>query len=211
MALEPVADHRPEAIANLKAQFRGKAAFGAFVGALVAPLNEIETTLFAMLAQRVDIDAAEGVQLDQLGAMLGVLRNGGSDAAYRLRIRAEIAVLSSRGTGDDIINATEDLVAGWGVKLVEPSFAPAEFEATLRRDSDGALLPLQGISEADADLIAQYIQRARAAGVYFVFRYTIPNAGSEPFFRFDGSGGVGGFDTTYKFLVGTRSASSTTE
>lgn len=168
-------DHVAAALALLLAQFRGKPGIEALLGGLVTPMTAIEADAFDLMAGRIGIDVAEGVQLDLIGELLKVARpTGMSDVDFRGVLQKEIQLHASNGTTDDIIAVALDVVSGWGVATIEASDARAEFEAQARRSSDGAVMPYDAITggpgwtEEEFNAVWGYLNRARAAGVYFV-------------------------------------------
>lgn len=216
MPLIKVVDHREQAVALLLEQFKGKPAIEDLVRSLVTPANLIETTAFEMLRKRIAIDQSEGVQLDLIGELLGQPRNGLVDVAYRVRLHAEVAIHASNGTGDDLINASTNVVANFNVFLSEYPAAAAEFEAYARRISDGEIMPFdagnaQMWSAPDFDAMFRVINRARSGAVYFVLLARDDQnkiTGNSPF-AFDGKGSAT-FDVDYSFQIRSRGAEPTT-
>lgn len=71
------------------------------LAALVGPAVTLETALQQLLTQR-GLDTAIGVQLDQIGTIVGRKRAGEVDDVYRRYLRAQVAVNRSRGTMADV-------------------------------------------------------------------------------------------------------------
>lgn len=95
-------NHLAAALARLPQQFRGKTKIEALLTALVTPCSAIEDALWQLLVER-GVESAIGVQLDQLGVVVGQERGGLSDADYRRYIRARVAANRSRGNFEDLI------------------------------------------------------------------------------------------------------------
>jgi hypothetical protein len=115
-------------------------------------IQELENAIWDVIVARLP-DYAEGVQLDVLGRIVGALRNGRGDAAYRARIRAQIAINSSFGRAVDIISI---------LRLIDS--APFHYRqgGTASFSIDYATPPSNtGIAEE----IPAIIKAARAAGV----------------------------------------------
>jgi hypothetical protein len=199
------ADHAAEAVTLLLQQLRGKPAAEALITALTASFDDIETDLIAML-DRLDLAEAEGEQLDGLGDLVNLARGPDVDDDFRTRIEQEIALQRSDGTGDEIILASfvGFGVAGAFVHIEEPENAAAEFEVYERTPDTGTLL--EGIfADAFADRIFSLVNRARAAGVYFVFlRGDLDTTASTTGFSFDTTGVA--FDGGSAFRIVTRGA-----
>lgn len=84
-------------------QFREKFIYQAILKVLCLEVQDLEDTMWNMYYNRT-LNTAEGVQLDNLGAMLGVQRKVDmSDYAYRMQLRYTIATRRSDGTGNTIL------------------------------------------------------------------------------------------------------------
>ena len=109
-------DHVALGLSRVAAQYQNSTDFLAYLTAILTLDNELES-VFQQVAQQVDIDLAEGVNLDTIGAIVGISRvlPGGpsnplppeqsvlSDAQYRLLLRAKIVKNHSRGMNEDLI------------------------------------------------------------------------------------------------------------
>ncbi len=74
-----------------------------FVRAFAEEVQELEDAIWFVLYGRM-LDYAEGAQLDVLGRIVGQLRSGLSDDAYRVHITARIRINRSIGTPADVID-----------------------------------------------------------------------------------------------------------
>lgn len=143
-------------------------------------LNDAATELL----QAVTIENATGVQLDGLGQIIGVERNGLDDEPYRSLLRAYIAINSSGGTIEQLLTiarlATNTTIEDAAIELVEGSIAEFYIECT------------ELLSAGVGDVFVDAVIQGKAAGVYAVAKYIE----TEPVFAFDGDGGSkfdGGF------------------
>lgn len=120
-----ITDHQQQAINRLVSQYRGKGTVEGTVSSLVAPIQDIEYALAGMNTLRT-LDGSVGVQLDLLGAIVGLARAGGqSDDSYRQDIKARIQTNSSQGEVAAII-ATFLLLTGVSQVLLDELY-PAAF------------------------------------------------------------------------------------
>lgn len=117
-------DHVALGLSRVALQYQNSVDFLAYLTAILALDNELEN-VFQQVAQQVDIDVAEGVNLDTIGAIVGISRvlPGGpnnplppeqsvlSDAQYRLLLRAKIVKNHSHGTNEDLIKGLSYLFA----------------------------------------------------------------------------------------------------
>ncbi|MBI4815170.1 MAG: hypothetical protein HY791_02855 [Deltaproteobacteria bacterium] len=70
-------------------------------------INSMNDTIAAR-----DLATAGGAQLDALEVEYRLPRNGASDATYRVRLQAAAQIVSSRGTGDELLDILTTLDAG---------------------------------------------------------------------------------------------------
>lgn len=118
--------------------------------AFLAESNTLEE-LFQQLMDERSLETATGVQLDQVGWLVGEDRKNRSDSAYRLGIKVRIAVNTSSGTVNDIIQVIQ-LLYGSGVDVIITRTAPATISLFL------------GIEQPTTDL-KPLLQQTIAAGV----------------------------------------------
>jgi len=180
-----VDDHGDEAVERLLSQFHGKGAIEDLVRALVNPLNQTETDLFAILAQST-IEDSVGDQLDGIGSTVGLTRGGRSDADYRAALLIEIELHGCDGTRDALFS-----ICDGDVTFAEYDGADAEFRAFA-----GA------ITDARADELFRLLNLGRPTGVNFTFEWT---QGVGVPFAFDGVGGAK-FDGGFTFTIAARGA-----
>jgi hypothetical protein len=102
-------DHAGDAASRLLAQFDDAETLHAFVRLLVRPLQELEQAAFQLL-DAFDLEDAAGAQLDMLGGIVGMLRDGRSDIAYRAYIRAKILANVSDGAVETILKIARTLL-----------------------------------------------------------------------------------------------------
>lgn len=161
MAITQITDHVSRARARLKEQFKDKTNYIAFLDCLTAPAQDIENALWELLVER-SIDAAEGVQLDNIGTIVGQLRNGDSDADYRPKLRARIAANTSNGTMFDLIKVAKLVVNDSAVSVVlEPQYPAA------------IVVNIENVAlEADlAAILVDFLKDTKAAGVRLLLEY----------------------------------------
>jgi hypothetical protein len=172
--------------------------------------------------------ACRVVQLDGLGAIVGIDRMGLDDDTYRVRIKARVLINISEGEPEIVMSIYRMLTGGTTSQIFE------SFPATVELFSDGVIPPGQ------EDLFASLVQSALAAGVRlgamgyydsenpFSFAGDVSPAGNGfgsiydanaggrfaglywfgPLFGYDGTTpGIGGFGTVYNPAIGGRFAS----
>lgn len=181
MSLTEKTTHGNEAVALLTQQFKDKRLIRKLLRSWIKPLQEIERVAFDILNAR-DIDQAEGVQLDLLGALVGAARGSMDDAKYRARIKVQILVNRSQGTVPELLTIVQRTLPDAAVvytQLAGAAFTIQTFGVT---------------DEETASVLADVIADAKAAGVgslLTVDQFETPFAMDGP----DDEGG--GFDVGY--------------
>jgi len=101
-------DYAAFAVPRLTGQFGNSPKLKALMAAIVGPLTTLETEADALVADRW-IDTAVGKQLDGCGHIVGELRQGRDDDAYRTAIKFRVFVNISKGTPTDLIRGLKFL------------------------------------------------------------------------------------------------------
>lgn len=107
-------------LARLLSQFGSSPLLRALICSLADPADLLAQALTDVQTYR-SLDTAIGVQLDALGDLIGLLRNGDVDADYRRFLRAKVAANASHGHADELIEILE---------LLDNGFAPSEITLT---------------------------------------------------------------------------------
>lgn len=150
MTLEHIPNHKEAGLALLITQYQDKPRLAALLGAFLDEAQLLEDATWEVILGRL-IDDAVGAQLVTLGRLVGQEPIGADDDEFRLYIKARIAVNSSDGTGDDVMNVAALLLEGspWTYEELYPASIIIE------------ALELPGY----AATIAHLLKLARAAGV----------------------------------------------
>ena len=101
----PIKDHAKQGLAKLLEQFKNKAVLAAWLKSYLNRIQEFEDACNEVINIR-GIEASEGVNLDNLGKIVGKARLGLSDEMYRFALRAQIRINRSSGTPEDLIEVT---------------------------------------------------------------------------------------------------------
>ena len=96
MALAHITDFVARTGARVLSQYRRLPKFMGLVDGISGQVQAAEDALWDIVAQ-LSVDTAEGVWLDQLGAIVGEARVGENDSVYRDLIRARIYANRSHG------------------------------------------------------------------------------------------------------------------
>ncbi len=95
-----------EGLARMLDQFDGSVDLRKLASVFLDQAQTLEDAAFPLLGER-GLDNATGDRLDRIGALVGETRSGRSDTDYRLALQAEIAVLASRGTAEDLLTIVQ--------------------------------------------------------------------------------------------------------
>lgn len=98
-----------DALARATSQFQASPKVLALLTAIVGPLDDSIASMQSLKTERW-IDTAIGKQLDGCGAIVGEMRQGRDDDAYRAAIRFRVFVNVSQGTPDALIKGLQYLV-----------------------------------------------------------------------------------------------------
>jgi len=187
-----IVNHIDQALDRLITQYKDRDGIRALVSAFCAPIQTLEDAIIDMNISRT-IDGSVGVQLDGLGAIVGIERLGLEDFDYRIRIKAKVLINISEGEPEIIIAAFNLLTESTVTILQE------YYPGGVGLSSDG-VIPLNQI-----DIVAELIEKALSAGVRLdSMAYFDP---VNPF-SFDGTlnPAGGGFGSLYDAGVGGKFA-----
>jgi|GEM_PF-1593142 len=121
-----ISTHAAGAKARLLYQYRGRPNIEALITSLSGDrAQQLEDSLFTLYT-RLDIDLSEGVQLDNIGELVGQTRGGQSDAVYRLFLKAKAGKNVSEGDINQVLSVWKLITGGTAVQLIENY--PAEVE-----------------------------------------------------------------------------------
>lgn len=162
-AVTPITTHATDALARLLQQFKSKPKIAALLNAINEQVQQYEDDV-GPLSDVLDIDAMGGVNLDNLGNIVGQDREGRSDADYRIAIREKIAENASSGTADQLIAIFETLTGSATIIYTE------EYPAGFCLYGDGTY----------PDSLFDAIEAAKPGGVYFGLADTMLWEDSDP-------------------------------
>jgi len=113
-----ILDYCERAKSRLIEQFETKPNIGNYLCALIESLQELEFVFGDLLTLRT-LDESTGVQLDGLGDIVGIERQGLGDDGYRTIIRFQIGINFSNGEPETLIALTQFITEGTFVKYTE--------------------------------------------------------------------------------------------
>jgi hypothetical protein len=176
MLATQITNYLSDALSKLLQQYKGRPRLQ---GLLTAYMNEVQTLENALypIDRLRQLAYAYGAQLDGLGEIIGIPRNGLSDSTYILFLYGKIAENFSDGTIPAIINVINYVFQAQVVIMQE--VYPAGISVQV------AGTPL---SPSLFALAVGLVQAAMGAGIQLVF---IGGSATVNIFRFDGPGVIG--------------------
>ena len=176
---EQITTHIEDAKARLLFQYKGKTNIEALLDSLGGQqIQDLENILFD-IGTRLNIDNSIGVQLNNIGIIVGQPRNGQDDATYRLFLKAKSGRNVSEGDIERVLSIWKIITGGTVVQVIE------NFPAEIELFSD---IPVPDALASDAfDLMQDVV----GAGV----RVISSVIGSDTPFGFEGRVGALGFDS----------------
>ncbi len=179
--INQITDHAAQAKARLLFQYQGKANIEALLDSLGGQqIQDLENILFD-INTRLDIDNSVGVQLNNIGLIVGQPRNGQDDITYRLFLKAKSGVNVSEGDVERVLSVWKIITGGTVIQVIDV------YPAGVELSSD---VPVPDALASDAFALMQDVV---SAGV----RVTSSIISPEDAFGFDGSVGTLGFDDLF--------------
>jgi hypothetical protein len=159
----PKLDYGAEGLERMLDQFDGSVNLRLLAQSYLERAQDFEIAADPLL-RRMNIEAMVGDRLDGLGQIVDVLRSGRTDTEYRLRIRAELAVLTSQGS-------TEELIAV--ARLLLGLASPPPLEIVEYYPKTVYMRPVDTeIEEADALVAGPMFRRTVSAATEMLFVYS---------------------------------------
>ncbi len=191
-----VTTHTADAQARLITQYQGSENMEAIVSAFGEQIQNAEDTLYDVLVQSA-IDDAIGLQLDDIGDIVGQKRQGMEDAEYRTFVRARIKANRSSGRPEELIEILYLILSGQPVPPSDPIMYRELYPASIEMESSE-------VTSSATIIWRDFLNRAKPAGVRLGFIYT--EAAAADAFTFSDQGGgttTGeGYGDTVAGLVG---------
>lgn len=158
--------HNEEGLALFIDRYKGKPRMAALLTIFMNQVQDLEDALFELITERT-VDAAIGVQLDILGAIVGQPdRAGLSDDDYRTIIKARIKVNRSDGHADQMIEILRLIASATDaetpIQIIFIDLPPAGFTLQIITD----------LGTIDPAITFNLLDDARGAGIDFQFIYT---------------------------------------
>jgi hypothetical protein len=158
-----ITTHIKDALSRLLFQYKNAINFQNLITATEGEqIQDLEDSIFSLIG-RLDIDNQSGIQLDNIGDIVGQDRQGLTDEEYKIFLKAKAAVNVSEGDAERLISVWKLLMGANIVELRE--VFPAEVD--LYTDTS--------IGDPDLESLAfQLIQDVAAGGVKVGFAAVFP-------------------------------------
>lgn len=150
--MDRITNHSEQAVERLISQYRQNLDFIGILSAFCAQIQELENGIFTLYS-RLDLSSVTGIQLDNLGTIIGVRRQGFNDEIYRTMLWAKLFSNISNGTPNEIINIFKVLTKSTNIDFIE--IYPATIQIQGNANIDQSIEPY----------INPILQKALGAGV----------------------------------------------
>jgi len=168
----PKMDYTEEGLDRLLDQFDGSVNLRLLAASYLQQAQDLEDAAWPILAER-GLANMTGDRLDGLGDNIGLKRSGRDDDDYRIAITAELMVLRSNGTADELIAILTVLF------LIHPTSIDIEFLELFPKTVYFRLvnLPMIFLPAGTADRVADTLRRAVSAAteLLYVFSMRVDN------------------------------------
>ena len=122
-----ITTHVKDGLSVLAHQYKDKPQVIAKLSGLYGMIQAVENAAFTLYTDR-SVDTAVGVQLDDLGKIVGERRQGAADPEYRLRVKGRIVCNRSNGTVENVISVFRALLStSTGYSFIIADVYPAGF------------------------------------------------------------------------------------
>lgn len=122
MNAQHVTTHVADAQARFLEQYQGRPKAAALLAAFTQSVQKIEDALFGIEAGTA-LDTAQGAQLDLIGAIVGLARNGLEDGQYLALLRGAIAQNNGDATTESLLTVMRGLFQTSSLFLKQPNGA----------------------------------------------------------------------------------------
>ena len=171
MLVTKINNHVQQALARLLQQYQGYPRITALITAFVTQIQNLENGLYAIDAGRQIYNGnAVGLQLDNLGTLIGLARNGLPDNQYLVLLRGTIAEDNSDTTQATLVNIIQTVFEATNVFVMTPNSPGGPLgmpPATISFSVGGAQIP-----STLYNIVETIILNSIAAGVNLVYLST---------------------------------------
>lgn len=124
MIVQKINDHVLQALDRLLQQYRGMVRIEGIISSLVEQIQDLENAFYP-LDQYRQLQFAYGAQLDGLGQIIGLSRNGLSDSEYFILLLGTISENNSDTTAAALLNIVQTVFQATSVFIKTPN-SPGE-------------------------------------------------------------------------------------
>jgi len=172
--IDYISDWQKKLRKRLYQQFRTKVTWQALADMLAAQFQDLEDAAQSVLSI-VSIDDSEGVQLDQIGALIGQPRLGVNDSTYRGFLRARIIANRAAGRIEEIYRVLNASVGEVGYKILLSGAKAID------------VIVVSAIDAFDSYIAQLFVRDCKDAGVHAIVEWRTSESNTFCFL-----GGVGG-------------------
>ena len=170
-----ITDYDVRCLEFLASQFDNADNLKGFIQAIIESVQDCEDVADDLLTDRLNLLSAEGIQLDNIGEIVGVSRNGLSDIPYRFQLYYAMMRNSALPTPDEIVQSIKYVTFSTYMRYWE--LIPAAFQLHFNGD-----IPLTGGTDTENSArLADLVDNLAPAGVNIELVKEYDIVGYEPF------------------------------
>jgi len=173
-------------------QFDGSVNLRLLASSYLDQAQSFEDVAYQLINAR-SLAIVSGDRLDGLGQIVNVPRNGRTDEDYRLRIRAELAILLSQGTTEDLIGV---------LRLLLGLSSPPDIQIDEYYPKSIFMRARDFIVTEDPDMVTALLRRAASAATNLQFIYTTTESDDDDLFRFSDTNGTSETSSSHGYSNG---------
>lgn len=166
MIVTQITDHVQAALDRFIQQYKGRPLLSGLMTAFVEQIQDLENAAYP-LDQYRQLLSAYGQQLDNLGEIIGLKRNGLGDAEYLVLLLGTIAENNSDTTAPVLLYIVKTVFQAQNVFIKDPNSIPDKNESFPAQIAFGVGDPATGSDLYN--VVEQIIQNSVAAGVAITY------------------------------------------
>ena len=166
MIVNQITNHVQAALDRMIQQYKGRPLFEGLITAFVTQIQDLENAIYPIDQYR-QLLFAYGQQLDNLGEIIGLKRNGLNDSEYLILLLGTIAENNSDTTAPVLLYIVKTVFQATNVFIKDPNSISNKNESFPAQIAFGVGDPLTG--PALYTVVEQIIQNSVAAGIAITY------------------------------------------
>lgn len=127
--MQPITTHIADALTQTLSQYKGLPKLTSLFTVFAAAIQNVENAIYALYLA-TPLQNAQGAQLDNIGGIIGLARNGLDDATYRVLLNGTVALNNSDATTNAVLNVIQLVWQPASIWIQDPNTDTANKHAT---------------------------------------------------------------------------------